>query len=89
MIKNLVATKLNDTGEAVARLHEALELLGFQIAPGEKGKTFGPATEATVKSLQQLLEMQTQTGEVDNDTVAAFNTLIAKKLISAPRQIDG
>ena len=66
---------LGHFGDEVARLHERLKTLGFDISTGEvKRKFFGPATREAIQQYQRKNGFA-PSGELDEDTAGLIGTV--------------
>src|SRR5438067_13130478 len=70
---NVAKLYVGDSGDDVARLHDALKRHGFAVPAEEaKRKFFGPATREAVSDYQKQHGLEV-TGEVDEATAAALS----------------
>ena len=88
MTLQISATQLSfgTQGDDVARVQQALQALGREVPPSERG-VLGAGTVAVLKALQADLSLPA-TGIVDALTVKAINVRLAK-LATDPRVVRG
>lgn len=71
--------KVGDFGDEVARLHEALRSLGFEVSVQEtRRKFFGPDTRKAIQDYQKSRGLDA-TGELDQKTISTFGSTKPEK----------
>lgn len=86
MITRITTIKLNERSLAVANLHAAMQMLGFNVSAGElNSQQAGETTAALVREFQKRMNITPKEGYlIDERTAEAMNKMLADQGIVLP-----